>query len=254
MEGTLAQMLKSRRFDVNIIFTYNLALCLLFPRLLLRLVNMGFQWFSVTLCYYGLSFASTNLSQHVWTDFLLRNHQPDSEGRQICKLQLVLVYDKYILLMSYNGCWRWGVVCSVSLLRSPAICSAWWPSTGSAGDLSSPSVRSSQDIILSLNTWLPSDRLWPLLYCLRLPPALQRQQRHQSHQAPPLSAGEVWSLGSLRYCLPLHCWALPNLHQEPVRGSVCPHGQDGKFVVIGEIFYQIRTDVNNNNKVNNRNE
>ena len=104
MEGTLAQMLKSRRFDVNIIFTYNLALCLLFPRLLLRLVNMGFQWFSVTLCYYGLSFASTNLSQHVWTDFLLRNHQPDSEGRQICKLQLVLVYDKYILLMSYNGC------------------------------------------------------------------------------------------------------------------------------------------------------
>ena len=37
-----------------------------------RMVNMGFQWFSVTLCYYGLSFASTKLSQNVFTDFMLR--------------------------------------------------------------------------------------------------------------------------------------------------------------------------------------
>ena len=37
-----------------------------------RMVNMGLQWFSVTLCYYGLSFASTKLSQNVFTDFMLR--------------------------------------------------------------------------------------------------------------------------------------------------------------------------------------
>ena len=37
-----------------------------------RMLNMGLQWFSVTLCYYGLSFASTKLSQNVFTDFMLR--------------------------------------------------------------------------------------------------------------------------------------------------------------------------------------
>lgn len=37
-----------------------------------RMVNMCLQWFSVTLCYYGLSFASTKLSQNVFTDFMLR--------------------------------------------------------------------------------------------------------------------------------------------------------------------------------------
>ena len=42
-------------------------------RLLVRLGNMSFQWFSVTLCYYGLSFASTGLSENVWTNYLLRN-------------------------------------------------------------------------------------------------------------------------------------------------------------------------------------
>ena len=40
--------------------------------LLKRFLNMGFQWFSVTLCYYGLSFASTSLSDDVFTNFLLR--------------------------------------------------------------------------------------------------------------------------------------------------------------------------------------
>ena len=41
-------------------------------RLRLRMVNMCLQWFAVTLCYYGLSFASTKLSQNVFTDFMLR--------------------------------------------------------------------------------------------------------------------------------------------------------------------------------------
>ena len=86
VEGSMAQMLKSGRFDVNVIRWSNLALCLPFPRLLRRLVNMGFQWFSVTLCYYGLSFASTNLSQHVWTDFLLRNHRPDTQPGENLKI------------------------------------------------------------------------------------------------------------------------------------------------------------------------
>ena len=42
------------------------------PRLRLRMVNMGLQWYAVTLCYYGLSFASTKLSENVFTDFMLR--------------------------------------------------------------------------------------------------------------------------------------------------------------------------------------
>ena len=37
-----------------------------------RLFNMGFQWFSVTLSYYGLSFASTRLSDDIFTNFILR--------------------------------------------------------------------------------------------------------------------------------------------------------------------------------------
>ena len=41
-------------------------------RLRSRMVNMCLQWFAVTLCYYGLSFASTKLSQNVFTDFMLR--------------------------------------------------------------------------------------------------------------------------------------------------------------------------------------
>ena len=40
--------------------------------LLKRFINMSFQWFSVTLCYYGLSFASTSLSDDVFTNFMLR--------------------------------------------------------------------------------------------------------------------------------------------------------------------------------------
>ena len=36
------------------------------------MVVMGGQWFSVTLCYYGLSFASTRLSDNLYTNFILR--------------------------------------------------------------------------------------------------------------------------------------------------------------------------------------
>lgn len=36
-----------------------------------RVLNMSFQWFSVTLCFYGLSFASTSLSRNVFTNFQL---------------------------------------------------------------------------------------------------------------------------------------------------------------------------------------
>ena len=36
------------------------------------MVVMGVQWFSVTLCYYGLSFASTRLSDNLYTNFILR--------------------------------------------------------------------------------------------------------------------------------------------------------------------------------------
>jgi len=40
-------------------------------KMALRTMNMCFQWFSATMCYYGLSFASTSLSGDAYTNFLL---------------------------------------------------------------------------------------------------------------------------------------------------------------------------------------
>jgi hypothetical protein len=37
----------------------------------IRSLNMFYQWFSVTLCYYGLSFASTSLSGDAYSNFML---------------------------------------------------------------------------------------------------------------------------------------------------------------------------------------
>ena len=39
--------------------------------ILMRTLNMCFQWFSVTMCYYGLSAASTSLSGDPYTNFFL---------------------------------------------------------------------------------------------------------------------------------------------------------------------------------------
>lgn len=45
---------------------------LFYPRVILfRSLNMFYQWFSVTMCYYGLSFASTSLLGDPYTNFLL---------------------------------------------------------------------------------------------------------------------------------------------------------------------------------------
>merc|ERR1719336_1200927 len=42
------------------------------PRIIfVRTVNMCFQWFSVTMCYYGLGFASTSLSGNPYSNFFL---------------------------------------------------------------------------------------------------------------------------------------------------------------------------------------
>jgi len=41
------------------------------PRMALRTLNMCYQWFSVTMCYYGLSFASTSLSDDPYKIFVL---------------------------------------------------------------------------------------------------------------------------------------------------------------------------------------
>jgi len=40
-------------------------------KMALRSINMGFQWFSATMCYYGLSFASTSLSGDAFSNYLL---------------------------------------------------------------------------------------------------------------------------------------------------------------------------------------
>ena len=41
-------------------------------RMGLRTLNMCYQWFSVTMCYYGLSFASTSLSDDPYKIFVLK--------------------------------------------------------------------------------------------------------------------------------------------------------------------------------------
>lgn len=40
-------------------------------KMALRSINMCFQWFSATMCYYGLSFASTSLSGDAFSNYLL---------------------------------------------------------------------------------------------------------------------------------------------------------------------------------------
>jgi len=40
-------------------------------KMALRTINMCFQWFSVTMCYYGLSFASTSLSGNAFSNYFL---------------------------------------------------------------------------------------------------------------------------------------------------------------------------------------
>jgi len=45
---------------------------LFYPKeILLRTLNMFYQWFSVTLCYYGLSYGSTSLLGDPYTNFCL---------------------------------------------------------------------------------------------------------------------------------------------------------------------------------------
>jgi hypothetical protein len=45
---------------------------LFYPKIiLLRSLNMFYQWFSVTMCYYGLSYASTSLFGDPYTNFSL---------------------------------------------------------------------------------------------------------------------------------------------------------------------------------------
>ena len=41
-------------------------------KMAVRTVNMCFQWFSVTMCYYGLSFASTSLACDKFSNYCLR--------------------------------------------------------------------------------------------------------------------------------------------------------------------------------------
>ena len=45
---------------------------LFYPKtILFRSLNMFYQWFSVTMCYYGLSYASTSLLGNPYTNFSL---------------------------------------------------------------------------------------------------------------------------------------------------------------------------------------
>ena len=198
---------------------------------------MSFQWFSVTLCYYGLSFASTGLSENVWTNYLLRNCEINTLQHSLVPVRNLFTWEHFIHLLQawkyfdwYKIFWQveeesYDQQCLVSPWRSPAMSSVCWPSTSWAGDQSCLSARWDQATSqLSLSDF-SSDHLRPRLYRLRLPPVLQQQQQHHQHpQPPPLSPGKVWSLGSIRHRLPLHGWAVPHLHEEPGSWPLCPHG------------------------------
>ena len=61
------------------------------PNIILkRTLNMGFQWFSVTMCYYGLSFAATDLLGDPYTNALL-SYAIEIPGYVFC----IIVMDRW---------------------------------------------------------------------------------------------------------------------------------------------------------------
>eukprot|EP00092_Neocalanus_flemingeri_P000308 GFUD01000330.1.p1 GENE.GFUD01000330.1~~GFUD01000330.1.p1 ORF type:complete len:587 (-),score=99.35 GFUD01000330.1:144-1904(-) len=72
-----------------------------------RILNMSFQWFSVTLCFYGLSFASTGLSRDVFTNF---------------QLSVAIEIPAYIFCLFVIDCWGRRPVLSLCQLLSGISC------------------------------------------------------------------------------------------------------------------------------------
>ena len=78
---------------------------LFYPKtILFRSLNMFYQWFSVTMCYYGLSYASTSLLGDPYTNFSLSVFIEIPGSRFSNKtplLQVALAHlDKWHLLLS----------------------------------------------------------------------------------------------------------------------------------------------------------
>jgi len=78
-------------------------------RLTLRAVNMAFQWFSTTLCYYGLSFASTSLSG-------------DAHGNYI--LNVLVEFPGYLFAAAVMDCWGRRNICMFLQAFSGLFCIA----------------------------------------------------------------------------------------------------------------------------------
>lgn len=72
-----------------------------------RVLNMSYQWFSVTLCFYGLSFASTSLSRNVFTNF---------------QLSVAIEIPAYIFCLLVIDCWGRRPVLSLCQLASGIAC------------------------------------------------------------------------------------------------------------------------------------
>jgi len=72
-----------------------------------RIFNMSFQWFSITLCFYGLSFASTSLSRDVFTNF---------------QLSVAIEIPAYIFCLLVIDCWGRKPVLSLCQLISGIAC------------------------------------------------------------------------------------------------------------------------------------
>ncbi|XP_040573548.1 organic cation transporter protein [Lepeophtheirus salmonis] len=75
--------------------------------MLLRSLNMFYQWFSVTLCYYGLSFASTSLSGDIYTNFALA---------------VFIEIPAYIVCMFLMDCWGRRPILSIFQIMSGVSC------------------------------------------------------------------------------------------------------------------------------------
>ncbi|XP_071746425.1 organic cation transporter protein isoform X2 [Lepeophtheirus salmonis] len=75
--------------------------------MLLRSLNMFYQWFSVTLCYYGLSFASTSLSGDIYTNFALT---------------IIIEIPAHIVCMLLMDCWGRRPILSIFQIMSGVSC------------------------------------------------------------------------------------------------------------------------------------
>ena len=76
-------------------------------QMFIRILNMSYQWFSITLCFYGLSFASTSYSRDIFMNF---------------QLSVAIEIPAYIFCLLVIDCWGRRPVLSLCQLISGIAC------------------------------------------------------------------------------------------------------------------------------------